>query len=107
MTEPAVSLVYVTVPDAATAERIGRDLVESGLAACANILPGMRSIYRWQGAVEAADECVLIVKCPTAAVPAATRRIIDVHPYDLPCVIDWPIAGGNPLYLAWIGRAGQ
>ena len=107
MTVPAVSFVYVTAPDAATAERIGRAIVEDGLAACANILPGMTSVYRWQGLVESAAETVLIVKCASAAVPMVTRRIVGLHPYELPCIVSWAADGGHPPYLAWVAQAGQ
>jgi periplasmic divalent cation tolerance protein len=95
--------LYVTCPDAGQAETLGRALVEASLAACVNILPGMRSIYRWQGAVESADEAVMIVK--TAQAPAAQAFILRHHPYDCPCVVVLPLAGGNPDYLTWIAAS--
>ena len=94
--------IYVTTPDAATAERIGRTLVEERLAACANILPAMRSIYRWKGAVEQADEAVLILKTAADRVSALTERVAALHPYETPCIVALPIAAGNPAYLDWI-----
>ena len=73
-----------------------------GLAACVNILPGMRSIYRWQGAVESADELLLLIKTSVRRVEAMTSRICQLHPYELPEVIAVEVAAGLPAYLAWI-----
>lgn len=95
-------LIYVTAPDQTVAEGIGRSLVEEGLAACANVLPGMRSVYRWQGAVESADEAVLLVKTTPAAVQRAMERIASLHPYQTPCAVALPISAGLPGYLAWL-----
>jgi len=98
--------IYVTTPDSAEAKRIGRVVVEEGLAACANILPEMQSIYRWQGVVEEAKESVLLFKTTEAKVAELTCRVIELHPYDCPCVAALPITTGNPEYLAWIERLG-
>jgi periplasmic divalent cation tolerance protein len=94
--------VYVTAGSVAEAERIGRALVEERLAACANILPGMRSIYRWQGKVEEASEAVLVLKTARTTLAALTARVKDLHSYELPCVVALPIEAGNADYLAWI-----
>ncbi|SLN45185.1 divalent-cation tolerance protein CutA [Oceanibacterium hippocampi] len=101
MTE-ALRLLYVTTADAEEARSIGRAAVEAGLAACANVLPAMTSIYRWQGAVEEAGEAVLILKTRAALVAAATDLIRERHSYDLPCVVALPIVGGNRGFLDWI-----
>lgn len=100
-------LVYSTCPDVATAERIGRQLVEEGLCACVNILPGMRSIYRWQGAVETADEVVLIIKTLADRAEAVGQRLRQLHPYTEPCVLHIPITGGSATYLAWLESSSQ
>jgi len=97
-------LVYITAADADQALGIGRALVEERLAACANILPGMRSIYRWEGAVDEAAEAVLIVKTRAAQVEAITARVRALHSYRLPCVVAIPLLGGDPEYLAWLAR---
>ena len=97
-------LVYITAADADQALRIGRALVDERLAACANILPGMRSIYRWEGAVDEASEAVLIVKTRAAQVEAITVRVRALHSYLLPCVVAIPLLGGDPEYLAWLAR---
>jgi periplasmic divalent cation tolerance protein len=94
--------VYVTASSREEAERIGRATVEERLAACANILPGMRSIYRWQGAIEEADEAVLILKTRADRVGALTQRIKALHGYAVPCVAAFAVTAGNPDYFAWI-----
>jgi periplasmic divalent cation tolerance protein len=95
-------ILYVTCPDRDGALGLGRRLVEERLAACANVLPGMRSVYRWQGRIEEADEAVLICKTRNSLAAAATRRIRSLHPYDEPCIVVLPITGGSASYLAWI-----
>lgn len=98
-------LLYSTVPDREAGERLGRQLVEEGWAACVNVLPGMRSVYRWHGAVEAADEAVLIVKTTRAAAAAAAARLRALHPYELPCILELSVTGGDPAYLAWLAAS--
>jgi periplasmic divalent cation tolerance protein len=97
-----IVMVEITAPSGAEAERIGRALVEEGLAACANLLPGMRSIYRWKGRVEEADETLLLVKAVAGALPALVERVRALHSYERPCVAAFQIGGGNPAYLAWV-----
>jgi periplasmic divalent cation tolerance protein len=76
-------LLYMTAPDAETAQRIAEALVEARLAACANIFPGMRSIYRWQGVIETAEEVAAIFKTAAALAEAACALIVRLHPSDL------------------------
>jgi periplasmic divalent cation tolerance protein len=95
-------LIYTTWPGPVEAETAGRALVEAGLAACVNILPGMRSVYRWQGAVEASDEAVMIVKTTCEAREAAMTAIRKAHPYETPAIIALSVIAGDPGYLAWI-----
>ncbi len=97
-----VTLIYVTAPDAEAARSIGRAIVEERLAACANILPDMRSIYWWQGKLEEAREAVVILKTTAAAAERVIARVRTLHSYDVPCAIALPVAAGNPDYLAWI-----
>jgi periplasmic divalent cation tolerance protein len=99
--------VYVTAGSVAEAERIGRALVEERLAACANILPGMRSIYRWEGKVEEASEAVLVLKTARTTLAALTARVTALHSYELPCVVALLIEAGNADYLAWIESESQ
>jgi periplasmic divalent cation tolerance protein len=95
-------LVYVTAPSLAEAESLARLAVESRLAACANILPGMRSLYWWRGRLERGDETVLLLKTTDALAPALTEALVRAHSYDCPCVVTLPISGGNPDFLKWI-----
>jgi periplasmic divalent cation tolerance protein len=96
--------VYVTAADAAEAERIGRAAVAERLAACANILPGMRSIYWWQGRMEEASETVLILKTTKGRLEALITRVKALHSYDCPCIEALAVTAGNPDFLAWVAR---
>lgn len=107
MTGPAaggVVFLYVTLPDEAAALALATTLVAERLAACGNVFPAMRSVYRWQERVEQAGEAVLIVKTTAASAQAATERIRALHPYEVPCIVTLPITGGNPAFLAWIAE---
>jgi periplasmic divalent cation tolerance protein len=94
--------VYVTTAGPDEAERIGRAVVEERLAACANILPGMRSIYRWQGAVHEAQETVLILKTTHDRLELLTARVKALHSYEVPCVAAFEVMPGNADYFGWI-----
>lgn len=96
--------VYVTAADAAEAERIGRTAVGERLAACANILDGMRSLYWWQGRLEEAQETVLILKTTNERLDALIARVRALHSYDCPCIEALEVVAGNPDYLAWLAR---
>ena len=98
----ACVLLYVTAGDAEEAAKIGRTLVEERRVACANVIPGVRSIYRWEGAVQDESEAVLIAKTEETRAEAATARIKALHSYDLPCVVVLPLTGGNADFLRWI-----
>jgi periplasmic divalent cation tolerance protein len=100
--QTAVHIVLTTCPDAETADRIARTLVEEGLAACVNVLPPMHSIYRWRGKIETANEQLLIIKGAQARLAAVMDRIRALHPYELPEIVAVPIAEGLPDYLAWL-----
>ena len=95
-------LVYVTAPGMDEAQSLARLAVERRLAACANILPGMRSLYWWQGRMESAEEVVLILKTTEALEEVLIQALTDSHSYDCPCVVSLPIESGNPAFLQWI-----
>ena len=99
-----VALVYITASDSGQALALGRTLVTEQLAACANVLQGMTSVYRWQGELTEASEAVLMIKTRQELVERVIARVRELHTYDCPCVVSWPITAGNPEYLAWIGR---
>lgn len=102
MDDAQVVLVMTNVPDAATARTMARALVDTRLAACVNILPGVQSVYRWQGGVEEAGEVTLLAKTTRARYPQLQQAILAAHPYDLPEVVAWPLAAGHAPYLHWI-----
>lgn len=91
-----------TCPDAEVAGRIARALVDERLAACVNLLPGLRSVYRWRDTVEEAGEILLLAKTTRAALPAVQARLVALHPYELPELLVVEAAGGLPAYLQWI-----
>jgi len=95
-------LVYVTAPSLAEAESLARLAVEQRLAACANILPGMRSLYWWQGKLESADEAVLLLKTTDALAPELVNALTQAHSYGCPCVVVLDISAGNQAFLDWI-----
>jgi periplasmic divalent cation tolerance protein len=97
-----LNLVYITCASDAQAETIGRALVAERLAACVNIVPGMRSIYRWQGAIEEARETVLIAKTRAGLVAQLGERVRQLHSYAVPCVVALAVTEGNAEYLAWL-----
>ena len=97
-------VVFVTAPSEAEAARIGRVLVEERLAACANITGQIRSIYRWQGAVEDEAEFLMILKTSQASLDALIARANELHSYDVPEIIALPIQRGHPPYLDWIAE---
>jgi periplasmic divalent cation tolerance protein len=99
-----VALIYATFPDAATADRIGGELVMAGLAACVNVIPGMRSIYRWAGAIQRDDEVVGIVKTRAALAGRVIGWVRVSHPYVNPAAIVLPVSGGSADFLAWIAE---
>lgn len=94
-------LVLTNVSDAAIAHRIADALVNERLAACVNVMAPCRSVYRWQGAVEHADEVPLLVKTTTDAWPALVHRLRELHPYDVPEIVAWRPSEVSGDYLAW------
>jgi len=98
----SVVSVYAIFATAEEAERIGRTVVEERLAACINILPDVRSIYRWQGAVDSADEVAAVLKTTAAGVDALITRIAGLHSYDVPCIVTWPIDKVLASYADWV-----
>ena len=99
---PDTVVVLVTAPTAEKAAEIARQVVEEKLAACGNVLPGVRSIYRWQGKVEEAAEALLVLKTARPRFKELADRIVELHPYEVPEVIALPIVAGHDAYLDWI-----
>ncbi len=101
MTE-TVLLAFCTCPNEVVAEAIADTLVGEKLAACVNLLPGIRSIYAWQGEIQRDAEVMLLIKTSTARFAALTQRLPELHPYDLPEIIAIPVSHGLPPYLEWV-----
>jgi len=94
--------VYTTFPSVVEAEKAGHALVEARLAACINILPGMISVYRWQGAVERAEEAVMIIKTRASLAEAVRASVKATHPYDTPAIAVLSVESMDDQYFAWI-----
>lgn len=97
-----VRVVLVTCPHPEAAATLARTLVEEGLAACGNVLPGLRSIYRWQGQVQDEPEALLLLKTTAARFEALRERVVALHPYEVPEVIALAVDAGHAPYLAWV-----
>ena len=95
-------LVYATFPSLAEAERIGGHLVDDGLAACVNILPGMISIYVWDGQRQRDGECAMVIKSRATLAGRIIETVRGMHPYDNPAIVVLDIADGSPPFLDWI-----
>lgn len=98
-----VLLVLTTAPGAEEAARLARTLVEERLAACGNVVPGLRSIYRWEGKVQDEGEALLLLKTTRARFPALKERLLALHPYEVPEVLALPVEAGAERYLSWVG----
>lgn len=99
-----VSIVYITAGSMDEAARIGKMLVQERLAACVNIIDGMRSLYEWDGTLQDDREVVMIVKTRSSRVAELTSAVKAIHSYDCPCVVELPVSGGNSAFLDWIGK---
>lgn len=102
MVERGASVVLVTAPDAAVAEELVQALVQERLAACGNIVPGVQSIYRWEGTIQREVEVLIVLKTTAGQVPALIERVSALHPYEVPEVLEVPVQRGLDRYLGWI-----
>jgi len=100
MTIPLLTLM-TTLPDRDSARQLAQTLVSEGLVACVNVLPGLQSIYRWQGKVEQSDEVLLLIKVPEAGYEAVQQRLKTLHPYQVPELIGLPVVKALPEYVQW------
>ncbi|HEX7674977.1 MAG TPA: divalent-cation tolerance protein CutA [Bdellovibrio sp.] len=99
-----MTLLYIPCPDQTTAETISRTLLEEKRIGCANIIPGMTSMYWWEGKIETSSEYILILKTSESsdALNSLEKRILELHPYDIPCVMRLPVAAINDSYKKWL-----
>ena len=95
-------MVYITTADADEARRIAKALVEERLAACANILGRVESVYHWEGAVQSSEEAALLAKTTEDCFDALAARVRELHSYELPCIVAVPLARGEPGFLGWL-----
>lgn len=96
--------VYVTCPDEATAERVARELLERRLVACANILGGVRSLYRWEGRIQDDREVAMFLKTRRELLRDVEAAVRATHPYDTPCVVAFDLLGGSKAYFDWVAQ---
>ena len=101
----ATYFAFTTCSSAQDAEKLGRQLVEERLAACATALPGAVSQYRWQGTLERAEECVLLLKTTGERLPALEARLLELHPYDTPEFVALQAARVSEAYAAWVAES--
>ncbi|MBN2055475.1 divalent-cation tolerance protein CutA [bacterium] len=94
--------VLVTAPSREIAMSLGRTLLEERLAACVQIVPGLTSLYQWQGKIQCDDELLMLIKTTAACFEALRIRIKNIHPYDLPQIVALPLAAGDEHYLDWL-----
>jgi len=97
-------VVLVTCPSVEEARRIARVLLEERLAACINIVPGLTSLFWWEGKLDEAQEALMIIKTRASLLPELTTRVRELHPYEVPEVVALPIVGGSEDYLSWVGE---
>ena len=99
-----INLIYITAGSMDEAVAIGKALVSSRLAACANIIDNMNSIYWWEGKVQNEKEVIILAKTKESLVAELIEKVKSIHSYECPCVISVPIIDGNPAFLDWIRR---
>jgi periplasmic divalent cation tolerance protein len=98
-------VVLVTCPNRRVAEVLGQSVVEERLAACANVVPGLTSIYRWEGKLCRDREVLVIMKTRRPRFQALARRVRALHPYSVPEIVALPVAAGSPAYLTWVAES--
>lgn len=99
---PSDVLVALSTLPPADADRIATALVEERLAACVNLVGPVRSVYRWQGAVQRDDEILAVIKTTSARLGALGERLRELHPYEVPELVALPVSAGLPAYLTWV-----
>lgn len=102
MPQPDIIFIYIPCRDAAEAERIGKKVVEQKLAACANILPSIQSIYRWEREMQSSHETVLLLKTTQAMFKAVEAVVKGLHSYETPCIAALAVSDINDAYRAWL-----
>ena len=101
--ETDVVVALVTAPSESVAVSLARGAVEAGVAACGNLVPGVRSIYAWQGEIHDDEEVLIVFKTTRGGFEPLRAHVVAAHPYDTPEVIAIPVSAGHAPYLAWVG----
>lgn len=107
MVRMSTRLVFVTCPSPDMAANLAKSLVEERLAACGNIISGLRSIYRWEGQVHDETECLLLLKTTAGGYPALESRVKALHPYEVPEILSVAVDAGLPAYVQWVADSLQ
>ena len=97
--------LHVTMPDKERAASLARALVDEGLAACVNIVPGVKSIYQWEGRLQEDEEVLCLIKTRPAVFDRARARILELHPYEVPEILAFAVDNGSPAYLDWLKKS--
>ncbi len=105
MSRSSASFVFVTAPNVDVAATLAHRLVEERLCACANLIPSVRSIYRWKGAISDEMEALLVLKTSAPRVAALQARIGELHPYEVPEALEVPVESGPAAYLQWLSES--
>lgn len=103
-TDPALCVVLMTAPNEESGEFLARELVSERLAACGNVIPGLVSVYWWEGELEREDEVLVLLKAPEHRIEALVERAKALHPYDVPEVLALPVTGGDLEYARWVAE---
>jgi periplasmic divalent cation tolerance protein len=98
----AVALVLTTLPDLSSGERLVSQLLEEGLAACGNLVPGVQSLYRWEGKIAREQEVIVLLKARTDAIERLFGRVAELHPYVVPELVAFPFGGVSAAYRKWV-----
>lgn len=102
-----INLTYMTAGSKDEARMIGKALINSGLAACVNIIANMNAMYMWDGKLQDDNETILIAKSTKKQVPYLIEKVKSLHSYDCPCIVSLPVSDGNPEFLKWVADAVQ
>ncbi len=99
-----VVAVFVTLPDREAAVALARQVVEERIAACGNVIPNVTSVYRWDGKMKEEEEVLLILKTSESRAASLVARIAELHSYEVPEILTFPVSGGSEAYLGWVGE---
>jgi periplasmic divalent cation tolerance protein len=97
-----VRIVFCTIDSADAARKLARRLVQDRLAACVNIIENVTSVYKWEGRIEEDAELLLVIKTQDSRLQELMDRISEIHPYDVPEILSWPVQKGSKAYLEWV-----